>query len=1107
MSVGGGNSNSANYALYDILGNFASSGVISGGSGGGGGGGGGGNPYATTCPTSGNSVTISSPCRFDTGIYTFTGTLTISAAVTALSNYPVSGQVVLSSDAINITSSGSVNADNRGYTLSTGPGAGTGGSGGSAGTYGGLGGHNSSAPYGSVANPTDLGSGSADVQGGGAIKLIASTGTLTIDGNVYARSSGSGGCSYNGGSGGSVWLQAATLAGSGNVSVNGGDGISCSGGNESGGGGGRIASHYSAGSPTIAYSASGGNKSNAGQAGGAGTVYVSGPTAIDGTLTIDTATAGAQATTLPSPSSQTYDRLTIKNAASLELASGKTLSLNAGGAIFGTGSAPSLTVDSGATLALLGAASISGVNVTNHGAVTGAVALTLASTTLTEAGTSFASLSSLTMHSGANFISETNNTYTLGDVIINSGANMTHLADDSTRAYVLDINASSFNLASGGTINLNGRGFTSGNGAGAAAMSSSGGAGGAGYGGAGGNGTGTAGGSAYGSQNSPSDLGSGGGMFNTTAGGAGGGILHVHSVGNVTINGSVFANGGDSGTSSGAGGGSGGSVWIETTDGTLSGNGAVTANGGSSGGATSGCGAGGRIAFAYNAKTYSGTPTVTGGGTNCHNHGSVGTITQNAANPTPTIINVSPASKSAGAAGFTLTVNGTNFIATSVVKWGGSNRTTTYVSPTQLTSSIGSGDVAAAGTVSVTVFNPTPGGGTSGSQAFSINNPVPTNGLISPAAATVGGSGFTLTVNGTNFVSTSVVKWGGSARTTTYVSPTQLTASISSGDVASVGSALVTVFNPTPGGGTSGAQTFMILGVGVPLSIPEIASVVFSTEESPGTLTADGDFAAPSSVIGTQGPITPNAGSSLNAYAHIIARDSNGWQDIDPDSVDPGSIVYGGYLKHSALGACSAANEHDCYVPFSFGNCALIAHSAHAVQVRCAVSLSYYTESGTWDLSATVADRAGVSAQFAGSFAVNPVLAYRLDTPTIDFGTVAALPLSGITNSNKAVVLTNIGNTNVAQLEVDHTAMACLIAGATFGGSIPASDMAYGTAAIASLAGSYTRGTAVGIPFTFLLPAQTDATLNQKTVFNHLVGVPDGTSGSCSGAITLTPSS
>ena len=182
-------------------------------------------------------------------------------------------------------------------------------------------------------------------------------------------------------------------------------------------------------------------------------------------------------------------------------------------------------------------------------------------------------------------------------------------------------------------------------------------------------------------------------------------------------------------------------------------------------------------------------------------------------NPVPTLASLSPTSATAGGPAFTLTVTGTNFVSGSVVRWNGTDRTTTYVSATQLTAAISSTDIANAGTASVTVFTPTPGGGTSGALTFTINaanNPAPTLTTLNPTSATAGGPAFTLTVTGTNFVNGSVVQWKGSNRTTVYVSSTQLTASITAADIAAAGTAAVTVFTPTPGGGTSNGLSFQI---------------------------------------------------------------------------------------------------------------------------------------------------------------------------------------------------------------------------------------------------------------------------------------------------------
>ena len=89
-------------------------------------------------------------------------------------------------------------------------------------------------------------------------------------------------------------------------------------------------------------------------------------------------------------------------------------------------------------------------------------------------------------------------------------------------------------------------------------------------------------------------------------------------------------------------------------------------------------------------------------------------------------------------------------------------------------------------------------------------NPVPSVRSLSPAAAAVGGAAFTLTVNGNGFVGASVVRWNGSNRPTTFVSSTQLRAAIGAADIASLGTALVSVATPAPGGGVSPAVSFAV---------------------------------------------------------------------------------------------------------------------------------------------------------------------------------------------------------------------------------------------------------------------------------------------------------
>ena len=79
-----------------------------------------------------------------------------------------------------------------------------------------------------------------------------------------------------------------------------------------------------------------------------------------------------------------------------------------------------------------------------------------------------------------------------------------------------------------------------------------------------------------------------------------------------------------------------------------------------------------------------------------------------------------------------------------------------------------------------------------------------------PTSVAPGGAGFTLNVNGTGFVSGSVVKWNGKALPTTFVSQGRLTAMVLAALIANPNTATITVFSPAPGGGTSSPTYFPI---------------------------------------------------------------------------------------------------------------------------------------------------------------------------------------------------------------------------------------------------------------------------------------------------------
>ena len=127
--------------------------------------------------------------------------------------------------------------------------------------------------------------------------------------------------------------------------------------------------------------------------------------------------------------------------------------------------------------------------------------------------------------------------------------------------------------------------------------------------------------------------------------------------------------------------------------------------------------------------------------------------------PLPAISSLSPSPAIAGNSAFTLTVTGSNFVSSSTVQWNGSPRTTTFVSNSSLQSSITAADVFNTGSASITVTTPAPGGGTSNTLTLPINNPVPALTSLNPSSVIVGSGALTLTVSGSNFVSSSVVRW------------------------------------------------------------------------------------------------------------------------------------------------------------------------------------------------------------------------------------------------------------------------------------------------------------------------------------------------------------
>ena len=90
------------------------------------------------------------------------------------------------------------------------------------------------------------------------------------------------------------------------------------------------------------------------------------------------------------------------------------------------------------------------------------------------------------------------------------------------------------------------------------------------------------------------------------------------------------------------------------------------------------------------------------------------------------------------------------------------------------------------------------------------NSAAPVVKTLTPATANAGDPAFTLSVSGSNFLSSTVVRWNGQNRPTTFIDSGHLTVQIPAADLATIGRASVMAFNAAAGGGVSNSTMFLI---------------------------------------------------------------------------------------------------------------------------------------------------------------------------------------------------------------------------------------------------------------------------------------------------------
>lgn len=157
-----------------------------------------------------------------------------------------------------------------------------------------------------------------------------------------------------------------------------------------------------------------------------------------------------------------------------------------------------------------------------------------------------------------------------------------------------------------------------------------------------------------------------------------------------------------------------------------------------------------------------------------------------------------------------LTIEGADIAPGAQVHVGSAVRAPASVAPTAVTVALAAEDVATPGSRQVALSYTGLAGGTTNALVLTVGNPLPAIAAVVPPVFD-GGSGPQLfDVQGSGFVGTSSVRWGGQSLSTTYVSATLLRATVPATLLAATGFVPVTVANPAPAGGTSAAFDVLV---------------------------------------------------------------------------------------------------------------------------------------------------------------------------------------------------------------------------------------------------------------------------------------------------------
>ncbi len=178
-------------------------------------------------------------------------------------------------------------------------------------------------------------------------------------------------------------------------------------------------------------------------------------------------------------------------------------------------------------------------------------------------------------------------------------------------------------------------------------------------------------------------------------------------------------------------------------------------------------------------------------------------------NPIPVIDRLIPSAVHAGEDGFTLRIEGKNFLQQSLTRFNEDRVPSRFISNQTLKAEIARDKLLKPGDVPVTVTNPPPGGGVSNTYIFKVYNPAPVLDSVSPEEIPAGQK-VKIRLRGRNFFNGSRVNFNGINLKTSFISSILLEAEVPETLTGRSGKYPIVVINPSPGSFTSNAMMLTI---------------------------------------------------------------------------------------------------------------------------------------------------------------------------------------------------------------------------------------------------------------------------------------------------------